>query len=149
MSGELVIARNKKAFFNYEILETYEAGLVLNGPEIKAIRAKEVSIGEAFILIRHGEAFVHNLHIKNYEYAHHISGLDEVRPRKLLLHKNEIKRLEKDSQQDQLAIIPLRLYLKNNLAKLEIGLGRGKKLYDKRETIKKRDLDRRQKHNKY
>lgn len=149
MSGELVIARNKKAFFNYEILDTYEAGLVLSGPEIKSIRAKEVAIGEAFILIRHGEAFVHNLHIKNYEYAHNISGLDEVRPRKLLLHKKQIQRLEKESQQEHLAIIPLRLYLKNNLAKLEIGLGRGKKLYDKRETIKKRDLERHQKHNKY
>lgn len=140
--GEHVIVKNKKAFFNYEILETWEAGLELTGAEIKSIRDKEVSIGESFILIRKGEAFIINMNVKKYEYANNVKHLEPTRTRKLLLHKKEIKKLLNRVTLERLTIVPLKLYLKNNYAKLEIGLGRGKKLHDKRETIKERDLQR-------
>ncbi|AHI53484.1 SsrA-binding protein [Spiroplasma sabaudiense Ar-1343] len=139
--GEHVIVKNKKAYFNYEIIETFEAGIVLNGPEIKSIRAKETSINEAFILIRRGRVEILNMTIKKYEYATNIK-LDPDRNRYLLLHKKELQKILKKIQLENLTLIPLRLYLKDNLAKLEIGLGRGKKNIDKRETIKKRDVER-------
>lgn len=147
--GIKLISRNKKAYFNYEILATWEAGIVLNGPEIKSIRAQEVSLNEAFILVRHGEIFILNMHIKKYPYANYIQGLDETRTRKLLLNQKEIKKITSEVQENKLALVPLKLYFKDNYVKLEIGLGRGKKLYDKRETIKQRDLERHQKKNKY
>lgn len=147
--GIKLISRNKKAYFNYEILATWEAGIVLNGPEIKSIRAQEVSLNEAFILVRHGEIFILNMHIKKYPYANYIQGLDETRTRKLLLNQKEIKKITSEVQENKLALVPLKLYFKDNYVKLEIGLGRGKKLYDKRETIKQRNLERHQKKNKY
>ncbi|ATZ19023.1 SsrA-binding protein [Williamsoniiplasma somnilux] len=147
--GEFIIAQNKKAFFNYEILEKIEAGIVLSGPEIKSIREKEVSIIESFILIRKGEAFILNMNIKKYEYANNIQNLEPTRTRKLLLHKKEIKNLLKRIKLERLTIVPLKLYLKDNYAKLEIGLAKGKKIYDKREMIKKRDLERKISKNKY
>ncbi|ARU92293.1 SsrA-binding protein [Spiroplasma clarkii] len=140
--GEHVIVKNKKAFFDYEILATWEAGIVLTGPEIKSIRAKEVAINESFILIRRGQVEILNMNIKNYEYAHNIK-LDPTRNRVLLLHKDEIKKILKRIQLEKLTLVPLKLYLKGNYAKLEIGLAKGKKLIDKRETIKKRDVERR------
>ncbi|WP_026389355.1 SsrA-binding protein SmpB [[Acholeplasma] multilocale] len=140
--GEHVITSNKKAFYNYEILEKFEAGIELSGPEIKSIREKEVSINEAFILIRKGEAFAINMNIKKYEFANNVKGIDPTRTRKLLLHKKEIKKMLKRIQLERLTLVPLRLYLKGNYAKLEIGLGKGKKNYDKRETIKARDVER-------
>ncbi|PPE05810.1 SsrA-binding protein SmpB [Williamsoniiplasma lucivorax] len=147
--GEMIIAQNKKAYFNYEILEKIEAGLVLSGPEIKSIRARDVSLEGSFILIRKDECFILNMHIKKYEYANYVAGIEEDRTRKLLLHRKQIKRLEEEVKLKKLALIPLKLYFKDGLVKLEIGLGKGKKLYDKRETIKKRDLERKIKTNKY
>ncbi|AHI52428.1 SsrA-binding protein SmpB [Spiroplasma culicicola] len=139
--GEHVILKNKKAYFNFEILDTWEAGIVLTGPEIKSIRAKEVSINESFILIRRGEVEILNMNIKKYEFAHHVKQ-DPIRNRKLLLHKEEIKKILKRIQLENLTLVPLKLYFKGNYAKLEIGLAKGKKLIDKRETIKKRDVER-------
>jgi SsrA-binding protein len=140
--GEHLIVKSKRVFFDYEILETFEAGLVLEGPEIKSIRNKDVSINEAFILIRKGEAFILNMNIKKYEYSTNIH-FDEVRNRKLLLNKKEITKMLKRVKLENLTIVPIRLYLKGNYAKLEIGLAKGKKTVDKRETIKKRDIERR------
>ncbi|QHX36328.1 SsrA-binding protein SmpB [Spiroplasma sp. BIUS-1] len=140
--GEHVLLKNKKAYFNYEILDTWEAGIVLTGPEIKSIRNKDVSIEESFILIRKGQVEILNMNIKNYEFANHVKQ-DPTRNRVLLLHKDEIKKMLKRVQLENLTIVPLKLYLKGNYAKLEIGLGKGKKLIDKRETIKQRDVERR------
>ncbi|WP_338972459.1 SsrA-binding protein SmpB [Spiroplasma endosymbiont of Panorpa germanica] len=140
--GEHLIVKNKKAYFNYEIIETFEAGLVLNGPEIKSIRSKDVSINESFVLIRRGRAEILNMSIKKYEFATNIK-LEPERNRFLLLHKKEQEKILKRIKLENLTLIPLRLYLKDNLAKIELGLGKGKKNYDKRETIKQRDVERR------
>lgn len=142
--GKHVIALNKKARFNYEILETWEAGIELYGPEIKSIRNHDANISEAFVLIRKQEAFLINANIKKYDYANYVKGIDPLRTRKLLLHKKEINKILKRVMLEKLTIVPLKLYLKGNYAKLEIGLGRGKKNHDKRETIKKRDTERKE-----
>ncbi|WP_339034277.1 SsrA-binding protein SmpB [Spiroplasma endosymbiont of Cantharis rufa] len=140
--GEHVLLKNKKAYFNYEVLDTWEVGIVLTGPEIKSIRNKDVSIEESFILIRKGQVEILNMNIKNYEFANHIKQ-DPSRNRVLLMHKSEIKKIIKRVQLENLTLIPLKLYLKDNLAKLQIALGKGKREIDKRETIKKRDIERR------
>ncbi|WP_348735598.1 SsrA-binding protein SmpB [Spiroplasma endosymbiont of Ammophila pubescens] len=137
----LTITVNKKARYNYEIIETYEAGIVLTGSEIKSIRNNDVSINEAFVIIRKNEAFVINMIIAQYKFStSYISDAD--RTRKLLLHKKEIKKILQRIKLERLTLVPLKLYLKNNYAKLEIALVRGKKNYDKRETIKQRDNER-------
>lgn len=128
------IAQNKKAWHEYEVLEKFETGLVLTGQEIKSIRAHRVSLAGTFCRIHDEEAYVLNMHISN--------AAEPERSRKLLLHKNEIKSLVGKTQQKGLALIPLSLYLKRGRAKLEIALSRGKKIYDRREMIKKRDLNR-------
>ncbi|ALD65988.1 SsrA-binding protein SmpB [Spiroplasma cantharicola] len=140
--GEHVLLKNKKAYFNYEILDSWEVGIVLTGPEIKSIRNKDVSIEESFVLIRKGQVEILNMNIKNYEFANNIK-LDATRNRILLLHKSEIKKIIKRVQLENLTLVPLKLYLKDNLAKLELGLAKGKREIDKRETIKKRDIERR------
>lgn len=140
--GEHLVVKNKRAYFDYEIIETFEAGIVLEGPEIKSIRLNDVSINESFILIRKQEPFILNMNIKKYEYTNNVK-FEETRTRKLLLTRKEIKKITKRVKLENLTIIPLRLYLKGNYAKLEIALARGKKNYDKRETIKKRDIERR------
>ncbi|AOX43436.1 SsrA-binding protein [Spiroplasma sp. NBRC 100390] len=137
----LIITINKKARYNYEILETYEAGLALTGSEIKSIRNNDVSINEAFVIIRKNEAFVINMVIAQYKFSTAYSP-DADRTRKLLLHKSEIKKILQRIKLERLTMVPLKLYLKNNYAKLEIGLVRGKKNYDKRELIKQRDNER-------
>lgn len=129
-----LIAQNKKAFFEYEILEKFEAGLVLLGPEIKAIRGHRASLAGTFCRIQNGELWILNMHLAN--------TLEPERTRKLLLHKNEIKSLIGKTQIKGLTLIPLSLYLKKGKAKLQIALARGKKIYDRRETLKKRDLQR-------
>jgi SsrA-binding protein len=134
--------KNKKAFFNYEILEKYEAGLQLTGTEIKSIRNGKASINEAYCYFKNGELFVKNMYIAEYEQGTFYNH-EPRRERKLLLHKQELQKLEKKLEQKGLTIIPLRLYInKRGWAKLEIGLAKGKKLYDKRETIKERDVKR-------
>lgn len=128
------IAQNKKAFQEYEILEKFEAGLVLTGQEIKAIRAHRVNLNGTFCRVQNNEVFVLNMHISNVE--------EPERSRKLLMHRSEIQSLFGKTQQKGLSLIPLSLYIKKGKAKLEIALARGKKLYDHRETIKKRDINR-------
>ena len=140
--GVKVIATNRKARHNYFILDNFEAGIVLLGSEIKSIRARQVSIAEAYIRIENNEAWLIDAHIAPYEQAGAYNNHEPTRPRKLLLHKKEIKRLWEEVSKKGVTIIPLRLYLKNGYAKIEIAIARGKKLYDKRHSIKKRDIQR-------
>lgn len=140
-----VLAQNKKARHDYFIEETYEAGLVLKGTEIKAIRAGRVNLKDSFARIRNGEIFVHNMHISPYEQGN-IHNHDPLRTRKLLLHRKQINTLIGETKEAGYSIVPLKLYLKDGYAKLLIGLARGKKKYDKREDLKqkeaKRDIER-------
>lgn len=140
----LVIARNKKAIHEYFILETYEAGIVLYGTEIKSIRNTKVSIQEAYCEVKQGEMYIQNMHISVYDKGN-IFNHKEERERKLLLHKKEIIKLSTKVKLEGLTIIPLEVYINKGLAKLKIGLCKGKKLFDKRNDIKersvKRDLD--------
>lgn len=136
-----VIAVNRRARHEYDITETYEAGLVLNGPEVKSIRAGRVSLQEAFARIDGGEAWLYGMHIAPYEQAHHIEQ-NPTRVRKLLLHKQEIGRLAGKTQQRGLTLIPLKLYFKRGNAKIELGVARGRKLHDKRRVIAERDAQR-------
>lgn len=140
-----VLAQNKKARHDYFIEETYEAGLVLLGTEIKAIRAGRVNLKDSFARIRNGELFVHNMHISPYEQGN-IHNHEPLRTRKLLLHRKQINTLIGETKEAGYSIVPLKLYLKDGYAKLLIGLARGKKKYDKREDLKqkeaKRDIER-------
>ncbi len=133
--------KNKKAYFDYEITKELEAGIVLVGTEIKSVRKGSVDLKDSFVTIKNNEAFVLNIYIAKYDEGN-IFNHDERRTRKLLLHKTEIKRLKEAKEQEGISIIPLKMYLKKDKAKLLIGIGKGKKLYDKRESIKKRDLER-------
>ncbi|MDC3412301.1 SsrA-binding protein SmpB [Aquibacillus sp. 3ASR75-11] len=139
------IAQNRKANHDFFIEETYEAGIVLQGTEIKSIRAGRVNLKDSFARVDRGEAFLHNLHISPYEQGNRYNH-DPVRTRKLLLHRKEIDKLIGETQQQGYSLIPLKIYIKNGVAKVLIGLGRGKKKYDKREDLKrkqaKRDMDR-------
>lgn len=137
--------KNKKAYFDYSIEKEIEAGIELKGPEIKSIRKNSCDLKDSFVVIKNNEAYVLNMYIARYEQANQFNH-DERRTRKLLLHKNEIKKLKEAREQEGITIIPLKMYLKNNYVKVLIGIGKGKKLYDKRESIKKRDLEREQKH---
>ena len=135
-------ASNRKAFYNYEIIDKFEAGIVLHGPEIKSIRNSNLSIAESRVLINKGEAWLIGCHIAEYKFASSPDQYDPIRDRKLLLHKNQIDKLRGAKNQQGLTIIPLSIYLKRNLIKVEIALARGKKRYDKRATIKERDSNR-------
>jgi SsrA-binding protein len=136
-----VVATNRKARHEYHFDDTYEAGLVLMGTEIKSIRAGQVSIQEGFVLFEGGEAWLVNVHIAQYDPASH-QNHDPRRRRKLLLHRREINRLESRAREKGFTVIPTRLYLKDGRAKVEIALARGKKLYDKRQAIAERDSKR-------
>lgn len=136
-----LIANNKKARFDYFIEETYEAGIELCGTEVKSVRMGKCSVKEAFIRIEKGEVFVYNMHITPYEKGN-IFNRDPLRVRRLLLHKHEINKLAGHVAQKGYTIVPLQVYIKGNLVKMEIGLGRGKKLYDKREDIARKDQRR-------
>ncbi len=139
------LAINKKANFDYAIEETIEAGIVLRGTEIKSIRNGKVQIRDAFILIRNNEAWISNMHINPYEQGN-IHNHDPVRVRKLLLHKKQIASLAGTMKEQGYSIVPLKMYIKNGFAKVLIGVGKGKKLYDKRQDLKekehKRDMQR-------
>ena len=137
----MIEIKNKKAYFDYTILEEIEAGIVLVGTEIKSIRKGSVDLKDTFITIKNNEAFILNMYIAKYEEGN-IFNHDERRTRKLLLHKNEIKKLKEKVSTEGLTLIPLKLYFKKNHVKLLVGLCKGKKLYDKRATIKERDLKR-------
>lgn len=132
------ICTNKIARHEYYILETYECGIVLSGTEIKSIRQGKVNIKDSFATIRNGEVFVHNMHISPYEKGN-IFNKDPLRTRKLLLHKNEILKIQMELKKKNLTLIPLSIYFKGSKVKLEIGIAQGKKLYDKRQDIAKRD----------
>lgn len=136
-----VVATNRKARHDYELLDTYEAGLVLTGSEIKSIRAGHANLREGFVQERDGELWLLNTHIASYEQAGHF-GHDPLRPRKLLLHRQEIYRIMARVQEKGLTLVPVMLYLKNGKAKVEIALARGKKQYDKRESLRKEDSKR-------
>ncbi len=137
-NGIKLVAKNKKARFNFEILSTLEAGLVLTGTEIKSIRAGRVQLQEGYAKIIDGEAFLEDTYIAPYDNAGPFNH-DPVRQRKLLLHKREIQRLLGKTQEKGLSLLPLRLYLKNGKAKVELGLGRGKRKYEKRDALRKED----------
>ncbi|HOK07368.1 MAG TPA: SsrA-binding protein SmpB [Syntrophales bacterium] len=136
--GEKVIAQNKTARLNYFIDETYEAGIVLVGTEVKSLREGRANLKDSYASIRDGEAFLHDLHISPYSHGNRYNH-DPLRVRKLLLHKREIKRLYGKSREKGFTLVPLRLYFKNGRVKVEIGVARGKKLYDKRQEIRRRD----------
>ena len=131
---------NKKARYDYEILERYEAGIVLTGNEIKSIRKGSCNLKDSYVLVKNGEVFVLNMHISNYDKG--VSNLDETRTRKLLLNRREINKLQGIVEIKGYTIIPVKLYLKNNIAKLEIAVAKGKHTYDKKEAIKRRDTER-------
>ena len=136
---------NRKARFNYEIIDELEVGIELKGTEIKSIRKGSVDLSDAYARIKKGEVYLTNMYIAKYEEGN-IFNHDERRERKLLLHKNEINKLNKQIELNKYTLIPLKLYIKSNHAKILLGLCKGKKLYDKRETIKQRDLERNSKY---
>ena len=136
-----VVATNRKAFHEYHILETFEAGVQLRGSEVKSIREGKASLKQGYILIRKGEAWLKGSRIASYSHTGS-EGHEPVRNRKLLLHKKEIQRIGSKLAEKGLTAVPTKLYFKGGLIKLEFGLAKGKKLYDKRETKKKRDVER-------
>ena len=139
--GVKVLAQNKKAFYEYFVEDKYECGIVLVGTEVKSIRAGRVNLKDSYVKIKSGEAFVIGMHISPYEKGN-IFNRDPFRERKLLLHKAELRRLARASQEQGFSIIPLSMYLKDGLVKMEIATAKGKKLYDKRESLAKRDAER-------
>ncbi|OXM14747.1 SsrA-binding protein SmpB [Paenibacillus herberti] len=136
------LAQNKKARHDYFIEETFEAGIVLMGTEIKSLRTGRANLNDSFATIRNGEIFLHNLHISPFEQGNRHNPTDPTRARKLLLHKPQIAKLFGQSKREGFSIVPLKIYVRNGFAKILIGLGKGKKEYDKRETAAKRDAQR-------
>ncbi|MDT2744485.1 SsrA-binding protein SmpB [Enterococcus asini] len=136
-----LIAQNKKARHDYTIVDTIEAGIVLQGTEIKSIRNSRINLKDGFVRIRNGEAFLVNVHISPYEQGN-IFNHDPLRTRKLLLHKKQIDKLYGEMKQQGMSIVPLKVYLKDGYAKVLIGLAKGKKQYDKRESLKRKDQER-------
>lgn len=139
--GIKIIATNKKAYHDYYIDDTFEAGIVLTGTEVKSIRAGKVNLKESFCRIKDGEVFINNMNISPYDFGNR-ENHDPTRMRKLLLHHAEIDKLIRLTEQKGLAMVPTKLYFKRNYIKLEIGIGRGKKLHDKRQTLKSKEADR-------
>jgi SsrA-binding protein len=139
--GSSVITVNRKAFHDYHIQESLEAGIVLKGSEIKSIRLGKVNLSDAYAKPENGELWLHNSHIASYDAASYNTH-EPIRPRKLLLHRKEIDILAGKVMQKGLTLVPLRLYIKHGVVKLELGVARGKKVYDKREAIARRDAER-------
>ena len=139
-SGKKVVARNRKARHEFEILETFEAGIELKGPEVKSLRGGNVSFQDAHARVQRGELWLHSVHISPYEQANRFN-VDPVRARRLLLHKHEIRRLVGKIRERGLTIVPLEIYFLRGYAKVALALARGKKLYDKREDLKRRQQD--------
>ena len=139
--GVKLVANNKKAYFDYFIEDKYEAGIALHGTEVKSIRMGKCSIKESFIRIENGEVFIYGMHISPYEKGN-IFNKDPMRVKKLLMHRYEINKIAGKLQQKGLTLVPLQVYLKGSLVKVEIGVARGKKLYDKRQDIAKKDIKR-------
>lgn len=141
VKGERLVANNKKAYHDYFIDEKFEAGISLHGTEVKSLRMGQCSIKEAFIAVENGEVIIRQMHISPYEKGN-IFNKDPLRPRKLLLHRYEIDKIMGQSKMKGYTVVPLKVYFKDSLVKVEIGLARGKKLYDKRQDIAKRDMKR-------
>lgn len=136
-----IVSQNKKAFHDYFILDTYEAGIELKGTEIKSVRKGSVNLKDSFIRIKNDEAFIENMHIAPYEQGNRFNH-EPLRTRKLLLHKKQIKKLQKEIKENGLTIVPTKLYFNTSKLKVEIALARGKKLYDKRQDLKAKDAKR-------
>jgi SsrA-binding protein len=149
MSGRNVVATNRQARFNYEILDTFEAGMVLLGSEVKSLRAGQCQLKDSYADVRRGELWLENAHISPYKFAED-GGHEPERPRKLLLHRREIDRLYARMREEGLALVPTVIYFVNGKAKVELGLGKGKKSHDKRQSIidrqQKREIARAQSH---
>lgn len=139
--GRRVVARNRKARHEYLILDTFEAGMELRGPEVKSLRAGSVSFQDAFARVERGEVWLHNLHISPYEQANR-NNVDPVRPRRLLLNRGEIRQMTVKTEEKGLTLVPLEIYFSRGYAKVSVAVARGKKLHDKRETLKRREQDR-------
>jgi SsrA-binding protein len=141
-AGRKVITRNRKASHDYHLEDSYEAGLVLTGTEIKSIRANQINLGDGFVQEQGGELWLMGVHITPYKQASRFDAVDPVRPRKLLLHKKEIARIIDKLRERGYTMVPTLVYLEGGRAKVEIALAKGKKLYDKRQSIAKRDAQR-------
>lgn len=139
--SEKIICNNKKAYHNYFIEEKFEAGMVLTGTEVKSLRLGKANLNDSFALVKSGEAYLNNLHISPYDFGNR-QNHDPDRVRKLLLHKKEIVRIFGKIREQGYSVVPLKLYFKNGLVKVEMGLAKGKKMYDKREDLKKKDQKR-------
>lgn len=139
--GSRMIANNKKAYHDYFIEEKYEAGIALHGTEVKSLRMGKCSVKESFIRIENGEIFIYGMHISPYEKGN-IFNKDPLRVKKLLMHRHEIMKLQGSTTEKGYTLVPLQVYFKNSLVKVEVGLARGKKLYDKRQDIAKKDMKR-------
>ena len=139
--GIKVLARNRKAYHEYHIEEKYEAGAVLKGTEVKSIRNSRINLKEGYVKIENGEIFLHSTHISPYEQGNR-NNHDPLRPKKLLMHRREINRLIGKTKEKGYALVPLQVYLKRGLVKFEVGLAKGKKLYDKREAIAEKSAKR-------
>jgi SsrA-binding protein len=137
-TAQKLIASNKTARLNYDIGDIYEAGMVLSGTEVKALRAGKANLKDSYAVVQDNEVYLREMHISHYDHGNR-SNHEPLRTRKLLLHKREIKKLYGKSREKGLALVPLRLYFKNGMVKVEIGIGKGKKLYDRREDIKQRE----------
>lgn len=136
-----IVAQNRKAFHDYSIEETFEAGIILMGTEVKSLRDGKANLKDSYVIIKDTEAFLLNCHISPYTHGN-IMNHDPLRTRKLLLHKKEIAKMHGKASQQGYSLIPLKIYFKGSHAKIEVGLAKGKKQYEKRETIKKREADR-------
>jgi SsrA-binding protein len=139
--GERTVASNRRALRDYQFLERLEAGIALSGSEVKSLRGGRASLNEAFARVRGGEVWLENMHVPPYEQGEK-RGYDPIRPRKLLLHRKEIDRLAGKQKEQGLALVPLRVYFSHGLAKVELGLGRGKREHEKRQAIAKRESER-------
>lgn len=137
-NGFKIVSDNRQARFQYEILETYETGIALAGTEVKSIRQGKVNLRDGFALVRNGEVFLHNVHISPHQTASQVFNHDPTRTRKLLLRRDEIRKLIGKVEQQGLTLVPLKIYLKRGWVKVDLALVRGKKLHDKREDLKRR-----------
>lgn len=140
-NGRKVVARNRKARHEYDILDTLEAGMELRGPEVKSLRAGQVAFQDAFARVERGQVWLYSLHVSPYEQANR-ANVDPLRPRRLLLHKQEIRKLVGQVEEKGLTLIPLEIYFSRGFAKVTLAVARGRKLHDKREAVKQRDQDR-------
>lgn len=139
--ADKIITTNRQARHDYAILESLEVGIQLKGTEVKSLRAGKASLSDSFARLENGEIFLYNMHIPPYEFGN-ISNVESVRPRRLLLHRSQIRKLASGLINKGLTLIPLKLYFKEGIVKIELALAKGKKFYDKREAIKKREIDR-------